>query len=154
MSPGVEMNEGSDIQRLECAIPPHHKSNGGRQRPFHLGHTAWAPKGRKVKEALRAQSRPKVQNNAVTESRESFLCSSNICYRRMRESKNTCINHDDKLSLSSPRAKRAWASRPVCPRLPPIGPSGLDSWSPHTLTWYRAPSESPGGQKGLFGPDP
>ena len=25
-------------------------------------------------------------------------------------------------------------------RLPPIGPSGLDSWSPHTFTWYRAPS--------------
>ena len=38
--------------------------------------------------------------------------------------------------------------------LPPIGSSGLDSWSPHTLTWYWAPSGSPGGQKGLFGPDP
>ena len=22
-------------------------------------------------------------------------------------------------------------------QLPPIGPPGLDSWSPHTLTWYR-----------------
>ena len=25
-------------------------------------------------------------------------------------------------------------------QLHPIGPPGLDSWSPHTLTWYRAPS--------------
>merc|ERR1712173_433702 len=33
-------------------------------------------------------------------------------------------------------------------RLPPIGPPRLDSCSPHTLTWYRAPSGSPGAQKG------
>ena len=33
-------------------------------------------------------------------------------------------------------------------RLPPIGPSGLDSWSPHTFTWYRAPSGPPGVLKG------
>ena len=39
-------------------------------------------------------------------------------------------------------------------QLPLIGLSGLDSWSPHTLTWYWAPSGSPRGQKGLFGPDP
>ena len=25
-------------------------------------------------------------------------------------------------------------------RLPPISSFGLDSWSPHTLTWYRTPS--------------
>ena len=31
-------------------------------------------------------------------------------------------------------------------RLPPIGPSGLDSCSPHTLTWYQAPS----GRSGNF----
>ena len=37
-------------------------------------------------------------------------------------------------------------------RLPPIGPRGLESWSPHTLTWYRAPSRSPGGQKRAFWP--
>ena len=30
----------------------------------------------------------------------------------------------------------------------PIGPPGLDSCSPHTLTWYRAPSGSLGAQKG------
>ena len=41
----------------------------------------------------------------------------------------------------------------VWSRLPPIGPPRMDSCSPHTLTWYRAPSGSPGGQKGLFGPD-
>ena len=32
-------------------------------------------------------------------------------------------------------------------RLPPIGPFGLDSCSPHTLTWYRAPSGHPGALK-------
>ena len=41
----------------------------------------------------------------------------------------------------------------ISSRLPPIGPPWMDSCSPHTLTWYRAPSGSPGGQKGLFGPD-
>ena len=39
----------------------------------------------------------------------------------------------------------------VWSRLPPIVPPRMDSCSPHTLTWYRAPSVSPGGQKGLFG---
>merc|ERR1712208_66889 len=33
-------------------------------------------------------------------------------------------------------------------RMPPIGPSRLDSWSPHTFTWYRAPSGPPGVLKG------
>ena len=37
-----------------------------------------------------------------------------------------------------------WSQRP------PIGPSGLDSWSPHTSTWYRAPSGPWGSQKGPF----
>ena len=32
-------------------------------------------------------------------------------------------------------------------QLPRIDPPGLDSWSAHTLTWYRAPSGSSGGQK-------
>ena len=32
-------------------------------------------------------------------------------------------------------------------RLPPIGPSELDSCSPHTLPWYQAPSGHPGAQE-------
>ena len=34
-------------------------------------------------------------------------------------------------------------------QLPPIVPPGLDSWPPHTLTWYRDPSGPPGA---LIGP--
>ena len=30
----------------------------------------------------------------------------------------------------------------------PIGPTGLESWSPHTLAWYWASSGSPGAPKG------
>ena len=33
-------------------------------------------------------------------------------------------------------------------QLPPIGPPGLDTWSPHTLTWYRASPGPPGALKG------
>merc|ERR1712052_109336 len=35
-----------------------------------------------------------------------------------------------------------WSQRP------PIGQSGLESCSPHTLTWYRAPPGPPGALKG------
>ena len=34
-------------------------------------------------------------------------------------------------------------------QLPPIGRPELDSWSTHTLTWYRAPSGPKGALKGL-----
>ena len=47
--------------------------------------------------------------------------------------------------LGGPRrapGDQIWSQRP------PIGPSGLDSCSPHTLTGYRAPSGPPGAQKG------
>merc|ERR1712015_278968 len=44
-----------------------------------------------------------------------------------------------------------WAPRDqVWSRLPPIGPPWMDSCSPHTLTWYRAPSGSPGAKKGYL----
>ena len=33
-------------------------------------------------------------------------------------------------------------------QLPPIGLPGLDSWSPHSLTWYWAPYGPPGALKG------
>ena len=33
-------------------------------------------------------------------------------------------------------------------QLPPIGPTGLESCSPHTLAWYWASSGSPGAPKG------
>ena len=34
-------------------------------------------------------------------------------------------------------------------QLPPIGPPGLNSWSTHTLSWYRAPFGPKGALKGL-----
>ena len=47
--------------------------------------------------------------------------------------------------LGGPRrtpGDQIWSQRP------PIGPSGLESCSPHTLTWYRAPSGPLGALKG------
>ena len=37
----------------------------------------------------------------------------------------------------------------ISSQLPLIGPPGLNSWSTHTLTWYRAPSGPKGALKGL-----
>lgn len=47
------------------------------------------------------------------------------------------------LRSSEGRGGQIWS------QLPPIGPPGLDSWSPHTLTWYRAPFGPKGALKGL-----
>ena len=48
-----------------------------------------------------------------------------------------------KKSFWAPQRSQIWS------QLPPIGPTELDSWSTHTLTWYRAPSEPQGALKGL-----
>ena len=40
------------------------------------------------------------------------------------------------------KAEQIWS------QLPPISSSGLNSWSPHTLTWYRTPSGPTGALKG------
>ena len=39
-----------------------------------------------------------------------------------------------------PRRASEGTGGPDLVPLPPIGPPGLDTWSPHTLTWYQAPS--------------
>ena len=42
--------------------------------------------------------------------------------------------------LWGPKGPRRAQGGQIWSQLCPIGPSGLDSWSPHILTWYRAPS--------------
>ena len=47
-----------------------------------------------------------------------------------------------RMALLGAPGDQIWSQRP------PIGPSGLNSYSPHTLTWYQAPSGPLGVPKG------
>merc|ERR1712218_401493 len=48
-----------------------------------------------------------------------------------------------------PGGPRRVQGEQIWSQLPPIGPPGLNSWSTHTLTWYRAPFGPKGALKGL-----
>ena len=50
--------------------------------------------------------------------------------------------------FGGPGGPRTAPGDQIWSQLPPIGPPGLDSCSPHTLTWYRAPSGPLGVPKG------
>ena len=51
--------------------------------------------------------------------------------------------------FGGPRGPRRAPRDQIWSQLPPIGLPGLDSCSPHILTWYRAPSGPEGALKGL-----
>ena len=50
--------------------------------------------------------------------------------------------------FGGPRGPRRAPRDQIWSQLPPIGPPWLDTWSPHTLTWYRASPGPPGALKG------
>ena len=54
-----------------------------------------------------------------------------------------------KCPFGGPQGPRRAPVGQIWSQLPPIGRPELDSWSTHTLTWYRAPSGSQGALKGL-----